>query len=274
MNIDRGIVNRALEAAGQERLNDQDIENDSARWRLIKDNYLNVILTTLNNTAWASCIRRAKLISASIEPKEEIHDGIRYKVLEDCYFENHLYHKDEYAYFPEGKELPAFFELDPVESEEETQEEPKKDLIENLSSYRYVYFLPEDCAKPEALNDNAEYVIEGRYLYTNSECNILQYVTNGKRPEDTEITEEEQEEDYPEYNEIKFDPALSEYIELLLAAKIALKITGDPNTYGLLYNNAMIIENNARKANLEHAHSKERGEEWWGDRIGLSVEGK
>lgn len=210
MNINIDIVNRALEAAGQERLNDDDIIKNSTRWRLIKDNYLAVILTTLNNTAWASQIRRKRLEEAEIE---------------------------------------------------------------NLSDYAVVYYLPHDCAKPEALNDNGEYIVEGRYLYTNSPCNILQYVSNGRRTEE-EITEEMQEEDYPEYNDLDFDPSLSEYIELLLAAKIALKITGDPNTYGLLYNNAMLIENNARKANLEHAHSKEQGEPWWGDQIGLSVEGK
>lgn len=272
MNINKDIVNRALEAAGQERLNDDDIIKNSTRWRLIKDNYLAVILTTLNNTAWACMLRRAKLEPASKENKEEVHEGIRYLVLKDCYFDNMLYKKDEYAYFPEGKELPEFFELDPEEEESE-EETPSKALIENLSDYACVYFLPHDCAKPEALNDNAEYIVEGRYLYTNSPCNILQYVTNGRRTEE-EITEEMQEEDYPEYNDLDFDPSLSEYIELLLAAKIALKITGDPNTYGLLYNNAMLIENNARKANLEHAHSKEQGEPWWGDQIGLSVEGK
>ena len=50
MNINKDIVNRALEAAGQERLTDEDIEKNSARWRLIKDNYLSVILTTLAKT--------------------------------------------------------------------------------------------------------------------------------------------------------------------------------------------------------------------------------
>lgn len=235
MNINRDIANRALEAAGQERLNDQDIEKESARWRLIKDNYLSVILTTLSKTTWTSRLKRIKLTESDSE---------------------------------------------------------------NLTAYGHKYLLPVDCAKPEALNENAEYITEGNFLYTDIAEAVLQYVSNEKKAEpepeepaeDTEEiseeltdeseelpetpAEEEPEEDYPEYGDIDFDPALKEYIELQLAAKLALKITGDQGTFNLLYSQAMIIENNARKATLEHAHSKEQGEEWWGDRIGLSVEGK
>lgn len=219
MNINRDIANRALEAAGQERLNAQDIEKDSARWRLIKDNYLSVILTTLSKTTWTSRLKRIKLTESDSE---------------------------------------------------------------NLTVYDHKYLLPVDCAKPEALNENAEYITEGNFLYTDIAEAVLQYVSNEKKAEpepeepaeDTEEITEEPEEDYPEYGDIDFDPALKEYIELQLAAKLALKITGDQGTFNLLYSQAMIIENNARKATLEHAHSKEQGEEWWGDRIGLSVEGK
>lgn len=242
MKINKEIVNRALEAAGQEQLNDGDIENNSARWRLIKDNYLSVILTTLSKTSWACATVRAKL----------------------------------------------------TEDEES----------ENYTNYGYKYFLPVDCAKAEALQDNSEYIIEGKFLYTNTPEAVLVYVSNGKLPEDVqpeepeepseevpeepvegeetpeepseeeEIPPEEDTEEYPGYKEPYLDDALKEYIELQLAAKIALKITGDKQTFQLLYSQALVIEDNARKASLEHAHSKEQGEDWWGDRIGLSVEGK
>lgn len=208
MNINKDIVNRALEAAGQERLTDEDIEKNSSRWRLIKDNYLSVILTTLAKTTWTSQLKREKL------------------------------------------------------------KEAEKD---NFTGYDYVYHLPVDCAKPEELQDEAEYNVEGKYLYTNSPMAVLCYVSNGRRK--PEEISEVKEEDYPEYEDIEFDPSLSEYIELQLAAKIALKITGNMQTFGLLYNQAMVIENNARKATLEHAHSKEKGAAWWGDQMGLSVEG-
>lgn len=220
MNINKELVNRALEAAGQEQLNEEEIENNSARWRLIKDNYLAVILTTLSKTSWACATTRRQLVE-----------------------------------------------------DEET---------ENQTEYGYKYFLPVDCAKAEALSDNSEYIIEGNYLYTNTPEAVLVFVSNGKIESDIESRSPEYEqppiietpEDYPGYAEPNLDDKLKEYIELQLAAKIALKITGDKQTFQLLYSQAVVIEDNVRKASLEHAHSKEQGEEWWGDRIGLSVEGK
>lgn len=209
MNIDKNLVNRALEAAGQERLIESDVTEESTRWRLIKDNYLSVILSTLSKTTWTCLLTRA-----------------------------------------------------PLEQDTET---------ENLTEYGYKYILPIDCARPEALADEGTYIVEGKYLYTDSPSAVLLYVTNGKR---AEISDAQAEEDYPEYGELVLGEPLTEYIELLLAAKIALKITGSQETFQLLYQQALIIENNVKKANLEAAHSKEKGEAWWGDRMGLNVEGK
>lgn len=274
MNINIDIVNRALEAAGQERLVEEEMteERESTRWRLIRDIYLQVILTTLSKTTWTSRIRRAKLESALKEDAEPEHEGNKYLVLQDCFFENHYYKKDEYAYFPEGKEVPeSFFELLPVDPEQPVEE---KEYIENLTDYYYAYFIPYDCARPEALKDNAEYITEGNILYTNSENAVLQYVSDNRRDPSKERTEEELTEDYPEYNPIVFDPTLQECIEYQLAAKIALKITGDANLSNYLFSQAMLYEAEAKKATLEHYHSKEQGEAWWGESMGLSVEGK
>lgn len=212
MIINHDIANRALEAAGQERLTDGDISTNSARWRLIKDNYLSIILSTLNKTTWTSRLKRARL------------------------------------------------------------QEADRETTENLTDYSYMYVLPYDCEKPEQLKEDGLYIVEGRYLYTDEANAVLIYVSNEKRQ--GELTPEEEQEDYPEYGNIDFDPSLQEYIELQLAAKIALKITGDKETFNLLVRQAMIIENNAKKATLEQAHSKGQGSPWWGDQIGLSVDGK
>lgn len=140
--------------------------------------------------------------------------------------------------------------------------------VENLTDYENVYILPIDCAKPIALKDNSEYKVEGNFLYTNSEENILIYVSNSKKiPIDND--EENIEEDYPEYNEMIFDPLLSEYIETKLAAKMALKITGNNNIYQLLYQEAAIIENRAIKASMAHGASKDKGNRYWNDILGL-----
>lgn len=140
--------------------------------------------------------------------------------------------------------------------------------VENLTDYENVYILPIDCAKPIALKDNSEYKVEGNFLYTNSEENILIYVSNSKKIPGVN-DEKNIEEDYSEYNEMNFDPLLSEYIETKLAAKMALKITGDNSIYQLLYQEAAIIENRAIKASMAHGASKDKGNRYWSNILGL-----
>lgn len=244
MNIDFEIVARALDKAGQEPLTDEEKETkDSTRWRIIKDFYHAVILEALSNTAWTSQKKRARLNL----------------------------------------------------SEEE-----------NLTTYRFMYELPIDCAKPVALLGDRNYLVEDGNLYTDIDNAVLVYISNGftgkykyafaavqptqetfaektyyindvstesyvRATEFEEGTEyyEQVEEDYPFYNDYKFDPSLSAYIETKLAANIVLKITGNPGLYQLLYNEAVIMENRAIKASVAQGHNKDQGDRWWGDILGM-----
>lgn len=270
MNINLIIANRALEKAGQETLEQSDIENESVKYRLIKNNYLKTILETLSNTEWTSQKKRKRL----------------------------------------------------TVSEQE-----------NLTNYAYMYDLPIDCAKPEALLNDSEYIIEGKYLYTDTEDAILMYISNEKReikttslelknateseggvfeyeyylPSDIvkaiklvngeltiednilttdvedaelvyisdgeEVTESHgtiKDEDYPEYGDFNFDPLLEEYIETRLASKIVLKITGETGLYQLLYAESQLMEKRAIKATLDHSKSKTQGNVWWEQELGLT----
>lgn len=270
MNINLIIANRALEKAGQETLEQSDIENESVKYRLIKNNYLKTILETLSNTEWTSQKKRKRL----------------------------------------------------TVSEQE-----------NLTNYAYMYDLPTDCAKPEALLNDGEYIIEGTYLYTDTEDAILMYISNERReikttslelknateieggvfeyeyylPSDIvkaiklvngeltiednilttdvknaelvyisdgeEVTESHgtiKDEDYPEYGDFNFDPLLEEYIETRLASKIVLKITGETGLYQLLYAESQLMEKRAIKATLDHSKSKTQGNVWWEQELGLT----
>ena len=204
MTINREIVNRALEKAGQEAITDKQIEDNSTVYRLIKSFYLSTILETLSTTEWTSRKKRKKL-----ELAEEV----------------------------------------------------------NNTPYFYCYKLPIDISKAIEITDNAEYIIEKNFLYTNIENPILVYISNEKR--DAEPTEEELTEDYPDYNDIDFDPLLSQYIETRLASKIVLKLTDNLNLYQLLYNEALLLEKKAEDASKEQARSKENGNKWWDEILGL-----
>lgn len=299
MEMDEGIITRALQKAGQEPLTKDDIEKNSTRYRAIKAFYLSTIEETLTTTEWTSQKKRKRLEQADIE---------------------------------------------------------------NFTTYNYVYKLPIDCAKAEELQDKGEFIIEARYLYTNSPEAVLMYVSNHKHnfyhfevdsdgnlyavnekdgddtkhfeliektvyekdengkdktdengkkiikyhigdllaieeleadsagevaeiPEDERIFKGEKKADksldvkyaspytdeyQADYNAITDDPLLSQYIETRLASKIALKITGDRNLYQLLYNEAQMVEARAVDVTLIHSKSRRQGKQWWTERLGLA----
>ena len=139
----------------------------------------------------------------------------------------------------------------------------KKSEEENLTTYRVMYELPIDCAKTVELVGEQEYLVEDGYLYTNAEGAILVYVSNGF------TNEQYNDEDYNFYKTPNLDPQLSAYIETKLAANIALKLTGNYDLYQLLFSEAAIMENRAVKASVAHGHSKDKGDRWWGEELGM-----
>lgn len=234
MNIDRDLINRALQDAGQETLDDQAINEDVTAWRTCKSFYLPLLLEMLSTSEWTSHKKRKPL---------DVYEG------------------------------------------------------ENYSKYSNAYTLPTDCSKPIEVQENDEYIVEGNVLYTNTSGAILLYISNNRRtPVDRlpEIAEDGDrylcnglyyqynaeiqdweviEEDYPEYDDIELSPEEAKCFENLLAAQIALKITGDPNLYQLLFGIAQNVKNEAIKQSRSQGVSCENGSRYWGEILGLSGEG-
>lgn len=242
MNIDRDLVSRAMIKIGEEPLVEADVTNDSAKWRYVKELYLATIKETLSSTDWTSQIKRKVLAEAA-------------------------------------------------------------DM--GTPDSLYSYYLPEDCCKPIALASGYDYDVEGRILYTDDKEAELVYVSDGYTglptyeeadPQPTSETFSEgtyyvlddegnytqaetfaegttyyvvAEEDYPGYDELEQDPLLEDYLATRLAAKLALKMSGDKSLYQLLYSEAAIMERRAAQLSLAHAHNKDRGNPYWGDVLGL-----
>lgn len=160
--------------------------------------------------------------------------------------------------------------LETLSTTDWTEAKTRKRLIlaedENLTQYMFKYLAPIDCAKPLQLQDNDLFVSEGKYIYSNRENAILQYITNGK------IENEEEyllEDDYPEYREEQYGHSFWEYIETRLASKIALKITGDIQLYQLLFSESQLLEDNAKKTSRSQSRSKPKGNPYWSEQIGV-----
>lgn len=245
MNIDKGIASRAFCKVGEEPINETEWAEVSGRVRTLKDFYLAVVLESLASYDWTSCLRRKAL---ELEPEEQ-----------------------------------------------------------NLTNFSYIYKLPSDCAKCKGLADNGDYITEGEYLYTDSANAVLIYVTSfftGKykyKKVDTPTSEEidsyytldksgeyvkadigsysatgtyyiVDEQDYNFYDDIKLEPLLSEYIELMLAASIALKLCEDSKKYQMLYSEAQIVANKAMNISSSQARNKAHGKKYWAEELGLSEE--
>lgn len=213
------------------------------------------------------------------------------------------------------KELYLVTILETLSNTEWTSQKTRKPLelaseeAENYTNYGFMYTLPLDCAKPVALQDDGEFIVEGRFLYTDSADAVLLYVTNGFRgdheyvkadPQPTGETFSEGEyyyidedniihraeeydmsivylvekpEDYPGYRELVEDPLLFEYIATRLAAKLVLKFTGNLQLYSALYSESYAMENRAIKSTVAHSKSRDEGHKYWGEILGLSGDG-
>ncbi|MDR1909661.1 MAG: hypothetical protein LBQ35_07090 [Spirochaetaceae bacterium] len=248
MNMDRGLVNRALLNAGHSPLSD----GPDAVFRMAREYYLAAWLEALSEVPWRGGRKRARLARTGMP------------------------------------HLPGDFP--------------------------FVYDLPFDCARPMELQDNAAFIVEGRFLRTAREKAELLYISNGRalgprghisagRPgdvmemeymsggfpgEETELTvtsgrpaditgplpeDPEGGEDYPDYrlpaNE-PYEPKFWQYLELTLAARFAMKLSDQPGLHTQLLQEAMLISQAAEEASLSAAASRQSPRKWWAEELGLS----
>lgn len=299
MNIDLHIVTRALQKAGQEPLTQEDIDKNSTRWRTVKAFYLATILETLSRTSWTSQKVRSRL-----ESRNKKKSGFEYGFELPLDFKKALYLDSGNPYgiidgilYTDDTEPELIYE----DANERQHSETLIRFNDNYTQFACCYALPDDCAKPEELLNNEEFIVEGNLLYTNAENAVLMYVSNRNIRQHVnveqngdvylEIDEEcnlwwvgedpcpyelegdklyyEAKDFYKDYGELNFDPLLQRFLETRLAADIALKITGDRAVYQALYNESLMIEQEAENGTKAQSRSRKNGNDWWTDKIGL-----
>ncbi|MBO7714409.1 MAG: hypothetical protein J6S85_12610 [Methanobrevibacter sp.] len=240
MNIDRELVARAMDKAGEEPINDIEwTEGTSTRVRLIKDFYLATILETLSGTDWTSQKKRAAL-----ELSDEVNLSNYYYMYNlplDCAKPCNLVNDEDF--YCEGGFLFS------------NTENAVLIYVKNYFTGKYTYRIVRE---PDTEN-------------------ITRYYTyNDETDEYTQATEydmsntyyERVDEDYNFYAQPVFDPILSEAVETRLASKIVLKLNGDNNKYQLLYSEAILAANNAVKNSAKHARNKNHGNKYWAQELG------
>jgi hypothetical protein len=82
----------------------------------------------------------------------------------------------------------------------------------------------------------------------------------------------EPSEDYPDYVRKEYEPKFYQYIELMLAAKFAIKQGTDLNLHGLLLQEAMAIKQEAIAASGANRAARQKPNGFWSEEYGFNRE--
>jgi hypothetical protein len=139
--------------------------------------------------------------------------------------------------------------------------------VTNYSPYQYIYQLPIDCVTPLEIQGDYFFVIENDNLLTDREGVALLYVTNGKLPAPTTGSNGTADDDYPLYEDIKMEPIFWEYVEKMLASKIATRITGRPEISQAMFAMAALLRQEAVAQIRATSGSRYNGERRWDEAL-------
>jgi len=79
-------------------------------------------------------------------------------------------------------------------------------------------------------------------------------------------------EDYPDYSPPQYEPKFSEYLEMMLAAKMAVKNTQQPRLHDTLMQKAVIIKQEAVNSTRSITADKDQPSPWWDKRLGINLD--
>jgi len=246
MNMNLDLVNRALHTTGQNLLDKSDKE--SAIYKLCKAFYIATFLEALSEVEWVGGRKRSRLVLTG------------------------------------------------------------RPVLKN-KKFLYAYDMPFDCAKPIELQDNDYFIVEDRLIITDVPDAELLYVSNGKilrpiaaavmelgeRPESeylsagppgtiqeytlypgepADIEDEfpddpDPKTDYPDYYALDYEPKLFEYIEKKLAAKLAMKLSDQLKLHSKLFEEALLVKQEAIDASRASRAAKVKEDAWWTSELGL-----
>ena len=245
MNMNLDIVNRALFATGQNLIT---ADEESSVYNLCKSYYLTTFLEALSEVEWVGGRKRDKLARTG---------------------------------------RPVL----------------------NNHKYRFAYDMPFDCAKAIELQNNEYFIVEDRLILTDALDAELLYVSNGRilKPIKTAVMElgmlpeheyfsagppgtkqdytfypsgpvdiegempedPEPDSDYPDYIALDYEPKFFEYIEKKLAAKLAMKLSDQPKLHKMLFDEALLVKQEAIDASRASRGAKVKEDDWWASELGL-----
>lgn len=223
------IISRALIHAGQEPLTDEDIKNNTVKWRTIKELYLPLYLSVISSAEWTELKRRAVLTK---DAGENLSTRLyAFTLPSDCSRAIEL--ASGGCWETEGDTLYA------------DEEEPVLLYITNGKT----------TAPGKGHDVKGSAFFEKSYYSLFSDGNTIRWENTGG--------------DYPEYRDLKFSPEFIECFTMSLAAEFVVKITGDKQLYSMLVSLAEAARAKAEKQSRTKSASRVQAQSFWGERLGI-----
>ena len=249
MNMNIGIVNRALMSTGQDPLTASDTAEKNDPYQLCKSYYIATFMEALSELEWVGGRRRTKLVRTGRPVVKDGRYRFAYDMPHDCARVIEL--QDNEYFIVEDRLI-----LTDCENAELL-------YVSNGKILRPI--AAASAGKPGDIHE-AEYFTAGPpgtepdyTLYPGTPFDIMDEL-----PEDPEP-----DSDYPDYEEIAYEAKFYEYVEKKLAAKFAMKSSDQPQLHARLMQEAQFFRQDAVEASRAGRAAKVKESPWWADELGL-----
>jgi len=261
MNMNMGIVARALYDVGQFPLTDDDTKSKNTNYLLCREFYLSVFLEALSEVEWTGGRKREKLVPTG---RPVIRNG-KYRFAYDYPFD---------CAKPIELQNNEYFL---VEDRLILTDVPNAELlyVSNGKVLRKVPVIsagrPGDIHDMEYLTAGPLGTYDGVMLWSGRPADIKMPEnwdenTPIELPDDPDL-----EDDFPDYVALEYEPKFYEYVEKNLAARLTMKLSSQPGLHVQLLQEALLIKQEATKASKSSKAAKIREVPLWTEEMGKSA---
>ncbi|MDR2746740.1 MAG: hypothetical protein LBB77_04765 [Treponema sp.] len=255
MNMNRGLVNRAILTVGQMPLTDEDVQDKTTAYQTYWQYYLATFLEALSEAEWSGGRKREELVRTGRPVLKDMRFAYAYDIPFDCAKPIELQNNEYFVVEDRILYTDVF--------------RPQLLYVSNGKILRPVASVL--CGKPGDSMD-MEYLTAGQ-PWTESEVTLVCGGPGDLPPEDAAEAvpppDPEPAEDYPDYRQTEYEPKFYEYVEKTLAAKAAMKMSEQPQLHLQLLQEALLIKQEAVRATKIRQAAKLEPRPWWGEELGL-----
>ena len=279
MNMDTDLVNRALFAAGRKPMKDDGTAESKAIRDLCRGMYLQTFLEALSEVPWTGGKRRKRLMRVR-DPHESAGYAFAYHLPMDCarpvelldrgmfVVEGGFLHTDtegaELLYVTNGKGFPEFAALEAPRIGEHCDTVLSSGMVGEWD-------IPTDLELCAGGPWDIEWHGERVFPDGTVEPAHMPEGWNFEDPDSNDPVplpaDPVPTDDYPGYRPPRYEPKFYEYVEKMMAAKLASGNEKQPRLHASLLQEALLIKRDAEFASRSIATARQQPKEWWTERM-------